>query len=94
MIASPQQLAERALKSTRSPDCIVIVNASNSANLRWANNTLTTNGVSEGCTVTVLAFDGDRVGSVTGPAATLDQVESLVQAADAALALVYGYVVV
>lgn len=85
MIASPQQLAERALKSTRSPDCIVIVNASNSANLRWANNTLTTNGVSEGCTVTVLAFDGDRVGSVTGPAATLDQVESLVQAADAAL---------
>jgi hypothetical protein len=41
---TPQQLAETALSASRSEHCVVIVEDSSSANLRWANNTLTTNG--------------------------------------------------
>lgn len=88
---SPQELVEHALEASTSSHCVAIVKVSSSANLRWANNTLTTNGVMHGVTVTVIAFagsaDGTAAGSVTGTAATVDQVLRLVQAADAAAAL-------
>ena len=87
---SPQELVERALEASRSDHCIAIVRVSSSANLRWANNTLTTNGVMQGMTVTVIAFadsaEGTAAGSVTGTAATVDQVLRLVGSADAAAA--------
>lgn len=89
-LARPQELVEHALRATRSDDCVVLVNVSTSANLRWANNTLTTNGVMRGCTVTVIAFArtaaGVSSGSVSGTASTLEQVEALVAAADQAAA--------
>ncbi|MFW6774913.1 metallopeptidase TldD-related protein [Nocardioides sp. CPCC 205120] len=84
----PQDLVERALAATRSDDAVVIVTARSSANLRWANNTLTTNGEMRGVEVTVLAFDrradGVAVGSVTSAAASVEQVLALVEEADAA----------
>ncbi len=40
-----QSLVEHALVTSTADDCIVIVRDRTSANLRWANNTLTTNGV-------------------------------------------------
>ena len=86
----PQELVEHALASSRSDDCLVIVRSSTSANLRWANNTLTTNGVMRGSTVTVIALagrpDGVATASVSGTASTAAQVERLVEAADAAAA--------
>jgi predicted Zn-dependent protease len=85
---SPQSLVEHALATTRSDDCIVIVQARTAANLRWAVNTLTTNGVMHGLDVTVISFarraDGVSTGSVTGSATTTAQVTALVEAADAA----------
>jgi predicted Zn-dependent protease len=85
---SPQALVEHALATSRSDDCVVIVRARTSANLRWAVNTLTTNGVMHGLDVTVVAFahraDGVSTGSVTGSATTTSQVTALVEAADAA----------
>jgi predicted Zn-dependent protease len=85
---SPQELVELALRSTTSDDCVVIVRDSTRANLRWANNTLTTNGVMHDVTVTVVAFrkgaEGVATGSVTGSAASREQVERIVGAADAA----------
>jgi predicted Zn-dependent protease len=81
---SPQQLAELALERSRSDACIAIVRDSRSANLRWANNTLTTNGVDHGLEVTVIAFSGTANGSVTGSAASFEQLTALVEAADAA----------
>src|SRR5690606_11427217 len=64
--------------------------AGTSANLRWANNTLTTNGVMRSSTVTVIAFvrrtDGVATASVSSTASTVAQVEDLVAAADAAAA--------
>jgi predicted Zn-dependent protease len=84
----PQDLVEHALSTSRADDCITLVTTSSRANLRWANNTLTTNGSMRGVSVTVISFvrraDGTSVGSVTGSAATRDQVTALVEAADAA----------
>ena len=66
----------------------MIVHDHTSANLRWANNTLTTNGVMHGISVTVISFirtaDGAATGSVSGSATTQGQVDELVRAADAA----------
>jgi hypothetical protein len=39
------QIVERALEVSRASDCVVMVEEISSANLRWANNTLTTNGL-------------------------------------------------
>jgi predicted Zn-dependent protease len=85
---TPQQLVEHALATSTADDCIAIVADSSSANLRWANNTLTTNGVMVSVDVTVISFvatvDGVATGSVSGSASTPEQVTALVQAADAA----------
>ena len=85
---SPQELVERALESSRSDHCVAIARVSSSANLRWANNTLTTNGVMQRVTFTVISFvdtaEGTAAGSVSGSASTVEQVERLVESADAA----------
>ena len=53
---TPQSLVEHALATSVADDTVVIVRDATSANLRWANNTLTTNGVMHGIQVTVIAF--------------------------------------
>lgn len=83
----PQDLVEHALATSTSPDCVVLVTHETSANLRWANNTLTTNGVMQSAEVTVVAVDGSRAASTSGSATSLEQVASLVAAADAAVRL-------
>ena len=84
---TPQELVEHALATSRADSCVAIVRDSTSANLRWANNTLTTNGVMHRVTVTVLCFVGTGAGaasgSATGSAASRAQVTSLVEAAEA-----------
>ena len=84
MITTPQELVERALASSTSEHCVAIAHDSTGANLRWANNTLTTNGVMHAVDVTVIAFQGAGNASVSGTAASPEQVEALVQAADRA----------
>ncbi len=83
----PQSLVEHALATSVADDCLVIVRDQTSANLRWANNTLTTNGVMHGVGVTVISFvngpDGVTTGSRSGSATTQGQVSELVRAADA-----------
>jgi predicted Zn-dependent protease len=87
-MTTPQELVEQALAASTTDDCIVIVNNSTSANLRWANNTLTTNGAMHAVSVTVVSFDrrpdGVAVGSVSGSAASVQRVRNLVAQADAA----------
>jgi predicted Zn-dependent protease len=86
--SSPQELVEHALETSRSDHCVAIVHDSTSANLRWANNTLTTNGVMHAVTVTVVALhgtgQGTAAGSVSASAASTEQVDRIVEAADAA----------
>jgi len=83
----PQRLVEHALETSTSEQCIAIVHDTTSANLRWANNTLTTNGVMRAVDVTVIAFQGSGNASVSGTAASLEQVSALVESADRAAAL-------
>jgi len=85
---SPQSFVEHAVATSIADDCVVIVHDETSANLRWANNALTTNGVMHGVSVTVISFvrtaAGVSTGSVSGSATTQAQVTALVEAADAA----------
>ena len=65
--------------------CVVIADENSSANLRWANNTLTTNGVTQGRRLTVVAtVDGAQglaAGVVSRTALHRSDIENLVQAA-------------
>jgi len=81
--STPQSLVEHAVAASTSEECVVIVQDSTSANLRWANNTLTTNGVMHSVGVTVIAFHGAGNASVSGTAASPEQVQALVEQADA-----------
>jgi predicted Zn-dependent protease len=85
---TPQDLVEHALSVTTADQCVAIVHDSTSANLRWANNTLTTNGVMHDIRVTVVSFhgagEGTAAGSVSASAASTDQVTRIVEQADAA----------
>ncbi len=83
----PQRLVDHALETSTSEQCIVIVNDTTGANLRWANNTLTTNGVMHEIDVTVIAFQGAGNASVSGTAASPEQVRALVESADHAAAV-------
>ncbi|MEV4612146.1 metallopeptidase TldD-related protein [Kitasatospora sp. NPDC049258] len=84
----PHELVERALELSRTDGCVVIADEESTANLRWAGNGLTTNGVTRGRRLTVIAtVDGARgtaSGVVSREAVTREDVESLVRAAEAA----------
>jgi predicted Zn-dependent protease len=83
----PQELVERALAASSTDGCMVIANSSATTNLRWANNTLTTNGVTETVDITVVATvdgsDGVRAGSVSSNTVDADTVVELVAKAEA-----------
>jgi predicted Zn-dependent protease len=85
---SPQELVERALAASTTDGCIVIASNDASTNLRWANNTLTTNGVTETLGVTVIATvdgsDGVRAASISRDGPDADGVVALVAEAEAA----------
>jgi predicted Zn-dependent protease len=85
---SPQELVEHALAASTADDCVVIARDTTSANLRWANNTLTTNGQMSSRKVTVVSFassgDGVAAASTSGSATTADEIAAIVRAADAA----------
>ncbi|MFD5101082.1 metallopeptidase TldD-related protein [Streptomyces albidochromogenes] len=84
----PYEIVERALELSAADGCVVIADEHSSANLRWAGNALTTNGVTRGRTLTVIAtVDGGRgtaSGVVSRSAVTADELEPLVRAAEAA----------
>jgi predicted Zn-dependent protease len=83
---SPQRSVERALAAARCDDCVVIADETSSANLRWAGNTLTTNGVSRSRHLTVIAIErqGDKakVGVVSRTGVRDDQIADVVRAAE------------
>lgn len=86
--STPQEIVERALAESAADDCFVVVDDGSSTNLRWANNTLTTNGEAHGRTVTVISYAGGSRGtasaSLSRSARTSADVADLVHAADAA----------
>ncbi|MGH3496473.1 MAG: metallopeptidase TldD-related protein [Nocardioidaceae bacterium] len=87
-LSTPQQLVEQGLEASKADGTVIVVTPSTSANLRWANNTLTTNGVMHDCQVSVIATvdggQGAAAGSVIASAAGIEQVLDLVEAAESA----------
>ncbi|MCW2713996.1 MAG: hypothetical protein JWN88_1043 [Frankiales bacterium] len=75
-------LVEQALSLSRADGCHVIVEQSTSTNLRWAGNTLTTNGAMSGRSITVISLVGEAVG--VRSASTTDDLEGLVRASERA----------
>ncbi|MFC0596918.1 metallopeptidase TldD-related protein [Streptomyces palmae] len=84
----PHEIVERALELSRADGCVVIADESSTANLRWAGNALTTNGVTRGRTLTVIATvdgaEGTATGVVSRSAVTAEDLEPLVRAAETA----------
>jgi predicted Zn-dependent protease len=82
------EIVERALELSRADGCVVIADEQSSANLRWAGNALTTNGVTRGRRLTVIATvdgaQGTASGVVSRSAVTAQELEPLVRAAEAA----------
>ncbi|MFI9049990.1 metallopeptidase TldD-related protein [Streptomyces sp. NPDC053427] len=85
---APHEIVERALELSRADGCVVIADEHSSADLRWAGNALTTNGVTRGRTLTVIATvdggQGTASGVVSRSAVTANDLEPLVRAAEAA----------
>ncbi|MEU1121095.1 MULTISPECIES: TldD/PmbA family protein [unclassified Streptomyces] len=86
--SKPHEIVERALELSTADGCVVIADEESTANLRWAGNALTTNGVTRGRTLTVIATvdgkEGTASGVVTRAAVTADDLEPLVRAAEEA----------
>ncbi|MFI2241051.1 metallopeptidase TldD-related protein [Streptomyces chrestomyceticus] len=85
---APHEIVERALELSRADGCVVIAEERSSANLRWAGNALTTNGVTRGRSLTVVATvdggQGTASGVVSRTAVTAADLEPLVREAEAA----------
>ncbi len=87
-VMSPQEAVERALAAATCDDCVVIAEETSSANLRWARNSLTTNGVSASRRLTVIAVIRDgaqaRAGVVARAGVGREQIPDLVAEAEKA----------
>jgi predicted Zn-dependent protease len=66
---SPQQLVEQALAASKADGQIAYVTESSEANLRWAGNSLTTNGAMRSRQVVVVSFVDGGAGTATGTVA-------------------------
>ena len=92
IVPTPQDTVERALAAARpGAETVVIADESSTANLRWAGNTLTTNGVAASRSLTVISVDRRAdgtagVGMVARSGVTSGQVEDLVREAEKAAA--------
>lgn len=89
-LMTPQGTVEQALAAARAGgECVVIADETSTANLRWAGNTLTTNGVAASRSLTVIAIDRRAdgrvgVGTVSRTGVTPEEVEGLVREAEKA----------
>jgi predicted Zn-dependent protease len=81
-VTRPQELVERALALSKADECIVIIDDVTDANLRWASNTLTTNGVARSRDVTVISIRDQATGVVSREGVTLESLEDVVREAE------------
>lgn len=83
------EVVERALAASRADEAIVLVTDAHEASLRWAGNSMTTNGVSVSRQWAVVAIFRDgpnsaRVGSVGSTSVDPAEIETVVRAAEEA----------
>jgi predicted Zn-dependent protease len=73
---------EKVLALSKADGCVAILEESSNVNLRWATNTLTTNGYLLERSLTVISIVGESVG--VRSASVLDDLEGLVRASEQA----------
>ncbi|MEV6067225.1 TldD/PmbA family protein [Nocardia sp. NPDC052001] len=87
MLPAPE-VVERALRSSRADEAMVIVTDAHEASLRWAGNSMTTNGSSiarDWAVVSIFRDDaGARVGSVSSTSVDPADIEAVVRASEEA----------
>ena len=81
---TPQDTVERALALSKADGCVVVTTERSEANLRWAGNTLTTNGTMRSRSVAVISVIGEAAGVVQRSAVDADGLEDLVRASEQA----------
>jgi predicted Zn-dependent protease len=85
---TPQEIVERALDLSTADGCVAIADEQSTANLRWAGNTLTTNGTTRSRQLTVISTvegsAGVAAGVISRSNVTVDRIEGVVRAAEAA----------
>jgi predicted Zn-dependent protease len=76
------EVVERALALSRADGCLVVADATSRVDLRWAGNSLTTNGADRARSLTVISVVGESVG--VRSASSYGDVEALVRASEQA----------
>jgi predicted Zn-dependent protease len=76
------ETVERVLALSKADGCVVLLSESSTVDLRWATNTLTTNGSRRERSLTVISVIGESVGVVS--ASVLDDLDGLVRASEQA----------
>ena len=79
-----QETIDRVLRLSKSDACIVIARRVASVNIRWAHNTVTTNGDADEVQLTVISIAGRRVASVTRTYFPPERLEEIVRESEAA----------
>jgi predicted Zn-dependent protease len=83
-MAAIQDYVEQALQLSTVDGCVVVASEHTETNLRWANNSLTTNGQMTSRSVTVISVAGQSAGVVTRSVSTPDELSALVKASESA----------
>jgi predicted Zn-dependent protease len=79
-----QDTIDRVLRLSRADACVVIARRVSGVNVRWAHNTVTTNGDADEAQLSVVSIIGRRVASVTRTYFPAEQLEEIVREAEAA----------
>jgi predicted Zn-dependent protease len=81
---NPQETVERALALSKADGCVVVATERSEANLRWAGNTLTTNGSMRSRGIAVISTVAGAAGVVERSSVDPDELEDLVRASEQA----------
>lgn len=79
-----QDKIEKILSLSKADDCVVIATENSNANVRWANNTSTTNGCANTSRVSVISVIDGAVGTVSSTYFPDDELEGLVRRSEGA----------
>lgn len=78
----PDELTGVALAASKADGCLVLLSETSEATLRWANNTMTTNGHTTARQFSVISVLGESVGVVGGTGADAEEVRAVVAASE------------
>lgn len=76
-VLSPQQIIEIALRASRADGAVVVVETVGTANVRWANNTVTTSGVSDSLSWFVVSVVGGAAATVNASVSAATSAEAV-----------------